>query len=123
MEFVLSLAAMFIAIVAMLAINYFIYKREKTLLELVEKYKSFYFRQLDDWYDLKKALARSDNEAIAYRKAIDDCIKNFNAVYANTKLSFDEDKCAFVIEDIVSDDEMPTEEEIMQQNENNDENN
>ena len=122
MEFVLSLAAMFIAIVAMLAINYFIYKREKTLLELAEKYKSFYFRQLDDWYELKKTLVRSNNEAIAYRKAIDDCIENYNAVYANTKLSFDEDKCAFVIEDIVSDDEMPTEEEITQQTENNNEN-
>lgn len=123
MEFVLSLAAMFIAIVAMLAINYFIYKREKTLLELAEKYKSFYFRQLDDWYELKKTLVRSNNEAIAYRKAIDDCIENYNAVYANTKLSFDEDKCAFVIEDIVSDDEMPTEEEITQQTEIKDENN
>lgn len=102
MEFVLSLAAMFMAIVAMLAINYFIYKREKTLLELVEKYKSFYFRLLDEWAELKKTLVRVNNEREAYRKAIDDCIKNFNAVYANTKLSFDEDKCAFVIEDIVS---------------------
>ena len=122
MEFVLSLAAMFIAIVAMLAINYFIYKREKTLLVLVEKYKSFYFRLLDEWAELKKTLVRVNNEREAYRKAIDDCIKNFNAVYANTKLSFDEDKCAFVIEDIVSDDEMPTEEEITQQTENKDEN-
>ena len=122
MEFVLSLAAMFIAIVAMLAINHFIYKREKSLLELVEKYKSFYFRQLDDWYELKKTLARVYNEREAYRKAIDDFIENFNAIYSNTKLSFDEDKCAFVIEDIVSDDETPTEEEITQQNENNNEN-
>ena len=123
MEFVLPLAAMLIAIVAMLAINYFIYKREKTLLELVEKYKSFYFRLLDEWGDLKKTLVRVNNEREAYRKAIDDCIENFNAVHSNAKLSFDEDKCAFVIEDIVSDDETPTEEEIMQQNENNDENN
>ena len=122
MEFVLSLAAMFIAIVAMLAINYFIYKREKTLLELVEKYKSFYFRLLDEWAELKKTLVRVNNEREAYRKAIDDCIENFNAVYSNTKLSFDEDKCAFVIEDIVSDDETPTEEEITQQTENKDEN-
>ena len=122
MEFVLSLAAMFMAIVAMLAINYFIYKREKTLLELVEKYKSFYFRLLDEWAELKKTLVRVNNEREAYRKAIDDCIENFNAVYSNTKLSFDEDKCAFVIEDIVSDDETPTEEEITQQTENKDEN-
>ena len=113
---------MFIAIVAMLAINYFIYKREKTLLELVEKYKSFYFRLLDEWAELKKTLVRVNNEREAYRKAIDDCIENFNAVYSNTKLSFDEDKCAFVIEDIVSDDETPTEEEITQQTENKDEN-
>ena len=122
MEFVLSLAAMFMAIVAMLAINYFIYKREKTLLELVEKYKSLYFRLLDEWAELKKTLVRVNNEREAYRKAIDDCIENFNAVYSNTKLSFDEDKCAFVIEDIVSDDETPTEEEITQQTENKDEN-
>ena len=122
MEFVLSLAAMFIAIVAMLAINHFIYKREKTLLELVEKYKYFYFRQLDDWYELKKTLARVYDEREAYRKAIDDCIENFNAIYSNTKLSFDEDKCAFVIEDIDVDDNLPTEEEITHQNENKDEN-
>lgn len=122
MEFIVSLAVMFIAIVAMLAINHFIYKREKTLLELVEKYKSFYFRLLDEWAELKKALVRVNNEREAYRKAIDDCVKNFNMVYANAKLSFDEGKCAFVIEDIVSDDEMPTEEEITQHTENNDEN-
>lgn len=122
MEFALSLAAMFIAIVAMLAINHLIYKREKTLIELAEKYKSFYFRLLDEWAELKKTLARVYNEREAYRKAIDDCIENFNAIYSNTKLSFDEGKCAFVIEDIVSDDEMSTEEEITQQTENNDEN-
>lgn len=122
MEFALSLAAMFIAIVAMLAINHFIYKREKTLIELAEKYKSFYFRLLDEWAELKKTLARVYNEREAYRKAIDDCVENFNAIYSNTKLSFDEGKCAFVIEDIVSDDEMSTEEEITQQTENNDEN-
>ena len=119
MEFILSLTAMFIAIVAMLAINYFIYKREKTLIEIKEKYKSFYFRLLDEWTELKKTLARVYDEKEAYRKAIDDCIENFNMVYANTKLSFDEGKCAFVIEDIVSDDETPTEEEITQETGNN----
>ena len=113
---------MLIAFVAMLAINYVVYKREKTLLELVGKYKYFYFRQMDDWYELKKALVRSNNEAIAYRKAIDDCIENFNATYSNTKLSFDEAKCAFVIEDVDVDDSLPTEEEITQENENNNEN-
>ena len=122
MEFTLSLAAMFIAIVAMLAINHLIYKREKSLLEINEKYKSFYFRLLDEWTELKKTLSRVYDEKEAYRKAIDDCVENFNAIYSNTKLSFDEDKCAFVIEDIVSDDEIPTEEEITQQTENKDEN-
>ena len=122
MEFILSLTAAFVAMAGMLALSYIVYKREKTLLELVGKYKYFYFRQMDDWYELKKALVRSNNEAIAYRKAIDDCIENFNAIYSNTKLSFDEDKCAFVIEDVDVDDSLPTEQEITQQNENNDEN-
>ena len=122
MEFILSLTAMFIAIVVMLAINYFIYKREKTLLEINEKYKSFYFRLLDECAELKKTLSRVYDEKEAYRKAIDDCIENFNAIYSNTKLSFDEGKCAFVIEDIVSDDEIPTEEEITQRNEEENEN-
>ena len=122
MEFILSVVAMLVAVIAMLAINYVVYKREKTLLELVGKYRYFYFRQMDDWYELKKALVRSNNEAIAYRKAIDDCIENFNAIYSNTKLSFDEDKCAFVIEDIDVDDSLPTEEKITQQNEKDNEN-
>lgn len=122
MEFALSLAAMFIAIVAMLAINYFIFKREKTLLEINEKYKSFYFRLLDEWAELKKTLTRVYDEKEAYRKAIDDCVENFNAIYSNTKLSFDEDKCAFVIEDVDVDDSLLTEEGITQQNENNNEN-
>ena len=108
--------------VTTLLVSFVVYKREKTLLALVEKYKYFYFRQMDDWYELKKTLVRSNNEAIAYRKAIDDCIENFNAIYSNTKLSFDEDKCAFIIEDIDVDDSLPTEEEITQQTENKDEN-
>ena len=49
-------------------------------------------------------------------------IENFNATYSNTRLSFDEAKCAFVIEDIDVDDNLPTEEEITQQTENNNEN-
>ena len=122
MEFILSVVAMLVAVIAMLAINYVVYKREKTLLELVGKYKYFYFRQMDDWYELKKALVRSNNEAIAYRKAIDDCIENFNATYSNTKLSFNEAKCAFVSEEIDVDENLPTEEERMQQTEDNNEN-
>lgn len=122
MEFVLSLAAMFIAIVAMLAINYFIYKREKTLLEINEKYKKFFNRSLDDLFELKSLLVSTDKEKEAYKKAIEDCIENFNATYSNTRLSFDEEKCAFVIEDIDVDDSLPTEEEITQHTENKDEN-
>lgn len=122
MEFILSVVAMLVAVIAMLAINYVVYKREKTLLEINEKYKRYYYRYLDDWVELKRLLLRASKEKNAYRKAIDDCIENFNATYSNTRLSFDEAKCAFVIEDIDVDDSLPTEEEITQQNENNNEN-
>ena len=122
MEFILSLAAVLIAFVAMLAINYVVYKREKTLLEINEKYKKFFNYSLEDCVELKRLVVSTDKEKQAYKKAIDDCIENFNKVYSNTKLHFDEDKCAFVIEDIDVDDNLPTEEEITQQNENDDEN-
>ena len=36
MEFILSLLAMLVVFVVMLAINYIVYKREKTLLEINE---------------------------------------------------------------------------------------
>ena len=113
---------MLIAFVAMLAINYVVYKREKTLLEINEKYKKFFNRSLDDLFELKSLLVSTDKEKEAYKKAIEDCIENFNATYSNTRLSFDEEKCAFVIEDIDVDDSLPTEEEITQQTENNNEN-
>ena len=119
MEFILSLAAMFAMAAAMLAINYIIYKREKTLLEINEKYKKLYNLSLEDCVELKSLLVSTDKEKEAYRKAIDDYIEMFNATYSNTRLSFDEAKCAFVIEDIDVDDSLPTEEEITQQNENN----
>ena len=119
MEFILSVVAMLVAFVAMLAINYVVYKREKTLIEINEKYKRFYHRSLDDCVELKELVVSTDNEKEAYRNAIYDCIENFNATYSNTKLSFDEEKCAFVIEDINVDDSLTTEEEITQQNENN----
>ena len=122
-DFILVLVAMLVAFVAMLAINHIVYKREKTLLEVNEKYKRYYYRYLDDWDELKRLLLRTSKEKNAYRKAIDDCIVMFNATYSNTKLSFDEANCAFVIEDIDANDSLPTEEEITQQNENNDENN
>ena len=122
MEFILSLAAMLIVFVAMLAINYVVYQREKTLLEINEKYKRFYNRSLEECVELKSLLVSTDNEKEAYRKAIDDCIEMFNATYSNTRLSFDEAKCAFVIEEIDVDDSLPTEEEITQQTENNNEN-
>ena len=119
MEFILSLAAIFAMAAVVLAINYIIYKREKTLLEINEKYKRFYSRSLDDCVELRELVVSTDNEKEAYRKAIDDFIENFNATYSNTRLSFDEEKYAFVIEDIDVDDSLPTEEEITQQNENN----
>ena len=122
MEFILSLLAMLAVPVIMLAINYVVYKREKTLLEINEKYKKFYNRSLDDCVELRELVVSTDNEKEAYRKAIDDCIEMFNATYSNTRLSFDEAKCAFVIEDIDVDDSLPTEEEITQQTENNNEN-
>ena len=88
--------------VAMLAINYVVYKREKTLLEINEKYKRFYNRSLEECVELKSILVRTDKEKEAYRKAIEDCIENFNATYSNTKLSFDEDKLVENISSFVS---------------------
>ena len=122
MEFILSLVAAFVAMAGMLALSYIVYQREKTLLEINEKYKKYYNYLLDDWGELKRLLIRTDKEKEAYRKAIDDCIEMFNATYSNTRLSFDEAKCAFIIEDIDVDDSLPTEEEITQQTENKDEN-
>ena len=122
MEFILSLLAMLAVPVIMLAINYAVYKREKTLLEINEKYKKFYNRSLDDCVELKSLLVRTDREKEAYKKAIYDCIENFNEVYSNTKLSFDEELCAFVVEDIDVDDSLTTEKEITQENEKEDEN-
>ena len=122
MEFILSLAVMLVVFVAMLAINYIVYKREKTLLEINEKYKKFYNLSLEECVELKSILVRTDKEKEAYKRAIEDCIENFNTTYSNTKLSFDEAKCAFVIEDIDVDDSLPAKEETTPQNENNNEN-
>ncbi len=122
MEFILSLAAMFAMAAVALAINYIIYKREKTLLEINEKYKKLYDCSLEDCVELRELVVSTNEEKEAYRKAIDDFIENFNATYSNTKLSFDEAKCAFVIEDIDMDNSLTTEEEITPQNENNNEN-
>ena len=122
MEFILSLTAAFVAMAGMLALSYIVYQREKTLLEINEKYKKYYNYLLDDWGELKRLLIRTDKEKEAYRKAIDDCIEMFNATYSNTRLSFDEAKCAFVIEDVDVDDSLTAEEEITQQTENKDEN-
>ena len=122
MEFILSVVAMLVALVAMLAINHIVYKREKTLLEINEKYKKFYNLSLEECVELKSLLVRTDREKEAYKKAIYDCIENFNEVYSNTKLSFDEELCAFVVEDIDVDDSLPAKEETTPQNENNNEN-
>ena len=62
MEFILSVAAVLIVFVAMLAINYVVYKREKTLLEINEKYKRFYNRSLDDCVELRELVVSTDNE-------------------------------------------------------------
>ena len=122
MEFILSVVAMLVAVIAMLAINHVIYKREKTLLEINGMYKKYYLWMLDTWRDVKNQLIDANLKKEAYRKAIDDCIENFNKVYSNTKLHFDEEKCAFVIEDVDVYDSLPTEEEITPQNEKEDEN-
>lgn len=106
----------------LLALGYIVYQREKTLLEINEKYKKFYNLSLEECVELKSILFSTDEEKEAYKKAIYDCIENFNRVYSNTKLSFDEAKCAFVIEDVDVDDNLPTEEVITQENENKDEN-
>lgn len=122
MEFILSLVAMLAMAAVVLAINYIIYKREKTLLEINEKYKKLYDCSLEDCVELRELVVSTDNEKEAYRKAIYDCVENFNATYSNTRLSFDEAKCAFVIEDVDVDDNLSTEEEITQENEKQDEN-
>ena len=85
-------------------------------------HKKLYDCSLEDCVELRRLVVSTNEEKEAYRKAIDDCIENFNATYSNTRLSFDEEKYAFVIEDIDVDDSLPTEEEITQQNENDDEN-
>ena len=122
MEFILSLATALLIMVALLALGHIVYQREKTLLEIIERYKKFYNLSLEECVELKSILVRTDKEKEAYRKAIEDCIEMFNATYSNTRLSFDEAKCAFVIEDIDVNDSLPTEEEITQQNEKEDEN-
>lgn len=122
MEFILSLAAALVAMVGLLALCLIVYQREKTLLEINEKYKRFYSRSLDDCVELRELVVSTDNEKEAYKRAIEDCIENFNTTYSNTKLHFDEEKCAFVIEDVDVDDSLPTEEEITPQNEKEDEN-
>lgn len=119
MEFIIGILAAVLLSVAVLYLDYIVFKREKSLLGLVREYKGIFIAEYNEHYETRKIMLEIDKERKAYKKAIDDCIENFNAVYSNTKLSFDEDKCAFVIEDIVSDDETPTEEEINAQNENN----
>lgn len=111
MEFILSLTAAFVTMLGLLALGYIVYQREKTLLEINEKYKKFYNLSLEECVELKSLLVRTDKEKEAYKKAIEDCIENFNATYSNTRLSFDEEKCAFVIEDVDVDDSLPTEKE------------
>lgn len=122
MEFIIGILATVLLSAAVLYLDYIVFKREKSLLGLVREYKGIFIAEYNEHYETRKIMLEIDKERKAYRKAIDDCIENFNAIYSNTKLSFDEGKCAFVIEDIVSDDKTSTEEEITQQTENNNEN-
>ena len=89
MEFILSLTAAFVTMVSLLALGYMVYQREKTLLELVEHYKHLYYQEFNEHYDTRKEMLHLNNKCSAYRKAISDFIENFNAIYSNTKLSFD----------------------------------
>lgn len=122
MNIIISLATVMVVFVSILLLQYIVYKREKSLLGICSAYKQFSRSLLKEKMEIAELAVRLNEEKQAYKKAIDDCIENFNAVYANTKLSFDEGKCAFVIEDIDVDDSLPTEEEITPQNENNNEN-
>ena len=122
MEFIIGILASICLAIAVLYLDYIVFKREKKLMELVEHYKHLYYQEFNEHYDTRKEMLHLNNKCSAYRRAIYDCIENFNATYSNTRLSFDEAKCAFVIEDIDVDDSLPTEEEITQQNENEDEN-
>ena len=122
MQILISILLGLLVVVCFLALNHIVYKRESTLLEINWKYKAqlkALTKELDESRDYIAVLEEENDD---YHDAINDCIENFNRVYSNTKLSFDEGKCAFVIEDIDTDDKSSTE-EIMQQNENTDENN
>ena len=55
----IDLILVLVAFVAMLAINHVVYKREKTLLEISEKYKSLYFHLLDEDLDLRKIIVQT----------------------------------------------------------------
>lgn len=123
MQILISILLGLLVVVCFLALNHIVYKRESVLLEINWKYKAqlkALTKELDESRDYISVLEEENDD---YHDAIHDCIENFNRVYSNTKLSFDEGKCAFVIEDIDTDDKSSTEEEIMQQNENTDENN
>lgn len=123
MQILISILLGLLVVVCFLALNHIVYKRESALLEINWKYKAqlkALTKELDESRDYIAVLEEENDD---YHDAINDCIENFNRVYSNTKLSFDEDKCAFVIEDIDTDDKSSTEEEINAQNENNDESN
>lgn len=123
MQILISILLGLLVVVCFLALNHIVYKRESVLLEINWKYKAqlkALTKELDESRDYIAVLEEENDD---YHDAINDCIENFNRVYSNTKLSFDEGKCAFVIEDIDTDDKSSTEEKINAQNENNDESN
>lgn len=123
MQILIYILSGLLVVMCFLALNHIVYKRESALLEINWKYKAqlkALTKELDESRDYIAVLEEENDD---YHDAINDCIENFNRVYSNTKLSFDEGKCAFVIEDIDTDDKSSTEEEINAQNENNDESN
>lgn len=123
MQILIYILSGLLVVMCFLALNHIVYKRESALLEINWKYKAQLRVLTKELDDSKDYIAVLEEENKGYNKAIYDCIENFNRVYSNTKLSFDEGKCAFVIEDIDTDDKSSTEEEINAQNENNDESN
>lgn len=114
MQILISILLGLLVVVCFLALNHIVYKRESALLEINWKYKAqlkALTKELDESRDYIAVLEEENDD---YHDAINDCIENFNRVYSNTKLSFDEGKCAFVIEDIDTDDKSSTEGKIMQ---------
>lgn len=114
MQILIYILSGLLVVMCFLALNHIVYKRESALLEINWKYKAQLRVLTKELDDSKDYIAVLEEENKGYNKAIYNCIENFNRVYSNTKLSFDESKCAFVIEDIDTGGKLPTEGKIMQ---------